>query len=102
MGPAVHHLLTISALLSGAPHSDTTTYADRATRELVALAMARHQAQDTTVHDYHADLRYRVSYGFGKRKWAAVPSVAVEELDGKVAWQLPNDLRLDILGRRGA
>lgn len=102
MGPAVFHLLTISALLAGAPASDTTTYADRATRELVARAMLRHHAQDSTVRDYQARLRYRVSFGFGKRKWASVPSVAVEELDARVAWQLPNDLRLDILGRRSA
>jgi hypothetical protein len=64
--------------------------------------MLRHQVQDTTVRDYQAKLRYRVSFAFGKRKWASLPSVAVEELDAKVAWQLPNDLRLDILGRRGA
>lgn len=92
----------LSALLTGAPLSDTTTYADRATRELVARAMLRHQAQDSTVRDYQAKLRYRVSFAFGKRMWASVPSVAVEELDARVAWQLPNDLRLDILGRRSA
>ncbi len=92
----------ISALLTGAPGSDTTTYADRATRELVARAMLRHHAQDSTVRDYQAKLRYRVSFAFGKRKWASVPSVAVEELDARVAWQLPNDLRLDIIGRRSA
>jgi hypothetical protein len=92
----------LSALLTGAPASDTTTYADRATRELVARAMLRHQAQDSTVRDYQAKLRYRVSFAFGKRKWATAPSVAVEELDARVAWQLPNDLRLDILGRRSA
>ncbi len=102
MGPALSHLLTLSALLAGAPASDTTTYADRATRELVARAMRRHQAQDSTVRDYQAKLRYRVSFGFGKRKWANVPSVAVEELEARVAWQLPNDLRLDIVGRRSA
>ncbi len=100
MGPAVSHFLTLSALLGGAPLTDTTTYSDRATRDLVALAMQRHHAQDSTVRDYRAKLRYRVSFGFGKRKWAMVPSVSVEELDANVAWQLPNDLRLDIVGRR--
>ncbi len=100
MGPAVP-FLTFVALL-GAPFSDTTTYADRATRELVARAMLRHAAHDTTVRDYRAKLRYRISFGFGKRRWADVPAVAAEEQEGTIAWQLPNDLRVDLLGRRNA
>lgn len=92
-------LLTFVALL-GAPTSDTTTYADRATSQLVARAMLRHSARDTTVRDYRAKLRYRLSFGFGKRRWADVPAVAAEEQEGTIAWQLPNDLRVDLLGRR--
>ena len=31
-----------------------------------------------------------------------MPTYAVEEQEGTVHWQAPNDLRLDILGRRNA
>ncbi len=65
-------------------------------------AQERHAADDTTVSDYTARLRYRVSFSLGKRKWARVPTYAVEEQEGSVHWQAPNDLRLDILGRRTA
>ncbi len=58
--------------------------------------------QDSTVRDYQARLRYRVSFGIGQRRWAAVPTAAVEEQDATVAWALPNDLRVDLLGRREA
>lgn len=88
--------------LVGQQASDTTTYADRATRDLVARAVARHSSADTTVRDYQAHLRYRVSFGIGQRRWANVPTAAVEEQDGTVHWSLPNDLRVDILGRREA
>ncbi len=102
MGPALLHCLTFSALLCGAKSSDTTTYADRATELLVARAMARHGAQDTTVRDYTAKLRYRVSFGFARRKWGDPLPVAVEEQDATLTWQTPNDLRVDMLGRRSA
>lgn len=68
----------------------------------MARAVARHAHADTTVRDYQARLRYRLSFGIGTRRWAEVPTAAVEEQDAKVAWALPNDLRVDILGRRGA
>ncbi|HEX3928960.1 MAG TPA: hypothetical protein VHW65_13265 [Gemmatimonadales bacterium] len=100
MGPALAHFVGLFALLSGANPTDTATYADRATRDLVALAMSRHYAQDSTVHDYTAKIRYRLSFAFGKRKWADPATVAVEEQDATVAWQLPNNLRVNILGRR--
>lgn len=93
--------LTLFALL-GAPTPDTATYADRATNQLVARAMLRHAARDTTVRDYRAKLRYRLSFGLGKRRWADVPAIAAEEQEGTIAWQLPNDLRVDLLGRRSA
>ncbi len=86
-----------------APPVDTLpTYSSEATRALVARAQERHAADDTTVSDYTAKLRYRVSFSLGKRKWARVPTYAVEEQEGTVQWQAPNDLRLDILGRRSA
>ena len=64
--------------------------------------MARHLEQDSTVRDYQAKLRYRVSFGFARRKWGDPLPVAVEEQDATVSWQLPNDLRVDMLGRRSA
>jgi hypothetical protein len=102
MGPALLHCLILAPLLCGAPSSDTTTYADRATQQLVARAMARHLEQDSSVHDYTAKLRYRVSFGFARRKWGDPLPVAVEEQDATLSWQLPNDLRVDMLGRRSA
>jgi len=84
------------------PADTLPTYSSEATRALVARAQARHAADDTTVSDYTAKLRYRVSFSLGKRKWARVPTYAVEEQEGTVHWQAPNDLRLDILGRRSA
>lgn len=78
--------VALLALLVGQQASDTTTYADRATRDLVARAVARHSSADTTVRDYQAHLRYRVSFGIGQRRWANVPTAAVEEQDGTVHW----------------
>jgi hypothetical protein len=100
MGPALLHALSIAALVASAAPSDTSTYADRATQELVARAMARHAQQDSSVRDYQAKLRYRVSFGFARRKWGDPLPVAVEEQDATIAWQLPNDLRVNLLGRR--
>ena len=102
MGPALLHCLSLAALLQNVSPSDTTTYADRATQQLVTRAMERHVQQDSTVKDYQAKLRYRVSFGFAKRKWADPLPVAVEEQAATVSWQLPNDLRVDLLGRRSA
>ena len=98
-------LLTSAVLLTAslAPPSDTLpTFSSEATRALVVRAQARHASDDTTVADYTAKLRYRVSFSLGKRKWARMPTYAVEEQEGSVHWQAPNDLRLDILGRRTA
>ena len=97
--------LTAAVLLSLPPqqHQDTLrAFANEATRQLVVRAQARHAEDDTTVSDYTARLRYRVSFSLGRRKWARVPTYAVEEQEGTVHWQAPNDIRLDILGRRTA
>ena len=98
-------VLTAAVLLSFPPHhaQDTSrAFATEATRQLVVRAQARHAEDDTTVSDYTAKLRYRVSFSLGRRKWARVPTYAVEEQEGTVHWQAPNDIRLDILGRRNA
>ncbi len=94
--------MKLAAALSGAASSDTATYANLATARLVARAMARHAEQDSSVRDYQAKLRYRVSFGFARRKWGDPLPVAVEEQDATLAWHLPNDLRVDMLGRRSA
>jgi hypothetical protein len=44
--------------------------------------------------------RYRLSFGLGRRRWSHVPNAAVEEQEGTVQWVAPNDVRVDILGRR--
>jgi hypothetical protein len=98
-------VLTAAVLLSLPPQQaqDTSrTFASEAARLLVARAQARHAADDTTVSDYTASIRYRVSFSLGRRKWARMPTYAVEEQEGTVHWQAPNDIRLDILGRRTA
>jgi hypothetical protein len=102
MGSAVLHFLILPALLHSAPLPDTTTYLDRATQQLVARGMERHHQQDSSVRDYQAKLRYRVSFGFARRKWGDPIPAAVEEQDAHLVWQLPNDLRIDMLGRRSA
>lgn len=82
------------------PPLDTVIYATEETRALVARAMARHAAADSLVADYQARLQYRASFAFGRRRWADPASAAVEEQIGTVSWSRPNDLRVDIAGRR--
>jgi len=95
-------LLVLLAALQGtaAPQADTTIFASSATQALVERAMERHRNADTEVQDYFARIRYRLSFGFGRRRWAEVPNAAVEEQEGRVHWSAPNDLRVEILGRR--
>jgi len=101
MGPAFHCAVGLClAGVAGRHPVDTTTYSDQATALLVARGTARHVAQDSSVHDYRAQLRYRVSFGVSRRKWGDPLPVAVEEQAATVTWQLPNDLRVDIVGRR--
>ncbi len=92
-------MLPLLLLLAHAP-ADTTPYANAATEALVGRAIARHAAEDAGVADYAARFRYRLSFGIGRRRWAAVPNAAVEEQEGRVEWARPNDLRVEILGRR--
>ncbi|MEO8634414.1 MAG: hypothetical protein ABI587_03955 [Gemmatimonadales bacterium] len=80
--------------------TDTAAFADARTAELVARAQMRHQAADSAVRDYQARIHYRLSFGLGRRRWAIVPPAAVEEQEGRVQWSAPNNLRVDIEGRR--
>ena len=62
--------------------------------------MARRRSADSTVSDYHARIHYRLAVGLGRRRWARVPTSAVEEQVADVQWERPNDLRVDVVGRR--
>ena len=93
-------LIALAAALPLAQQDTHLTYASPATRELVVRAAARHAAQDSAVTDYRARIRYRLSISLGRRRWARAPVAAVEEQEALVAWQLPNDLRVDVVGRR--
>ena len=92
----------ILALLAAAPVPQDTLspFADETTRSLVERAMARHRVQDSLVRDYSSRIRYRLAVSLGRRKWAQPPAAAVEEQEGRVLWQLPNNLRVDIAGSR--
>jgi hypothetical protein len=62
--------------------------------------MSQRRAGDSAVADYRARIHYRLTVGFGRRRWARVPASAVEEQVAAVQWQRPNDLRVDVVGRR--
>ena len=97
----VASLLTLLLLAQPAATSDTISpFATPLTRLIVERAMARHRAQDSAVTDYRARIRYRLSASIGRRRWAQIPVTAVEEQEALVEWQLPNDLRVDVVGRR--
>lgn len=93
-------MLLILLALTVPAAADTATYADAATRALVERAMVRHAAGDSLVSDYRAKFRYRLTFGLGRRRWAEVPNAAAEEQEGTVQWAAPNDLRVEVLGRR--
>lgn len=93
--------LQLALLLTLVPHQDTLpAFADSRTRSLVERAMARHHHQDTLVAGYRARFKYRMSFAFGRRRWAMVPAVAVEEQTGTIAWQRPNDIKVEVQGAR--
>jgi hypothetical protein len=97
----VESLLALILLAPPVRYPDTTQpFADSATRALVTRAMARHRAGDADVADYRARIRYRLSAAVGRRRWTRLPAGAVEEQEARIAWHRPNDLRVDIVGRR--
>lgn len=91
----------VLALLALQGGGDTLSYANPATRALVERAAERHRVQESEVSDYRARLRFRTSFSLGRRAWARLPVASVEELDATVHWSAPNDLRVDMHGRRG-
>ena len=80
--------------------TEAGAFADQATRRLVDEAMIRHRTQDSLVQDYRATIRYRMSFALGRRRWGRAMTMAAEEQQGTVHWQRPNDLRVDVQGRR--
>ena len=94
------HLVALLVAAASFPQDTVVTYASPATRTVVVRAAAQYQAQDTTVLAYTARIRYRLSMGLPGRRWAQPPTASVEEQVGTVAWQLPNDLRISMEGRR--
>ena len=83
------------------PSPDTASpFSSPAVQQLVERAMARRHASDSAVSDYRSTIRYRLSVGVGRRAFAQVPASAVEEQVARVQWQHPNDLRVDVIGRR--
>ena len=91
-----------AALLALQGTGDTTIYATPATRVLVERAASRHRARESDVTDYQARLHFRTSFSLGRRAWARIPVTAAEELDATLHWHEPNDLRVDVRGRRAA
>ena len=100
MGANLLVLLLSAAPLQSPPTDTTPPYPNPAVRQLVERAMARRRASDSLVRDYQATIRYRLSVGIGRRVWSKVPATAVEEQVARVQWQQPNDLRVDVIGRR--
>lgn len=92
-------LLSIVAVQS--PPPDTSSpYTSPAVQALVERAMARRRADDTSVTDYRARIRYRLTVALGRRRWGRPPVTAAEEQVAAIQWQRPNDLRVDVIGRR--
>jgi hypothetical protein len=81
--------------------ADTATYADSATAALLSQARERHEYQDRLVRDYSALVRTRIDVGFGRSRFARIPPIMAHETLARVAWGLPNDLKVDVIGQRG-
>lgn len=96
------HLLALALVLSApAQGADSQrAFANAATEAIVRRAMARHAVADTTVHDYQATFRTRLTFAFGRSRWAVIPAMAAEEQTGIIRWQRPNDLQIEMVGRR--
>jgi hypothetical protein len=100
MGANILTLLLSTAVLQ-TPQPDTASpYSSPAVQQLVERAMARRRTSDSAVADYQATIRYRLSVAVGRSVWARVPATAVEEQVARVQWRHPNDLRIDVIGRR--
>ena len=98
---ASHLAVFLLALVAQNPPPDSSSpYSSPAVKHLVERAMARRRVADSAVLDYRARIHYRLTFGVGRRRWARVPTSAVEEQVADIQWQRPNDLRIDVRGRR--
>jgi hypothetical protein len=91
------------ALIQTAPAQGADSQAAFATPRVEALirrAQARHALADTTVGDYQAAFRTRLTVSLGRRRWARIPPWAAEEQTGVIRWQRPDDLQIEMAGRR--
>jgi hypothetical protein len=100
MGANLVALLLSAVSLQTPPPDTASPFASPAARQLVERAMTRRRTADSAVTDYRASVRYRLAVGFGRRVWSDVPATAVEEQAGRIQWRRPNDLRVDVEGRR--
>ncbi len=92
--------LVAATVLSPTSRDSVNPFASAATRALVERAMARQRTQDSAVTDYTASLRYRLTVSMGRRRWGRSAPSAVEEQEARVTWAAPNNLLVDIVGRR--
>ena len=99
MGAFLATLIAATAL-SPTSRDSINPFASAATRALVERAMARQRVQDTAVTDYTASLRYRLTMSLGRRKWGRSGPSAVEEQEARLTWAAPNNLVVNIIGRR--
>jgi hypothetical protein len=98
---ASHLAVFLLTLVAQNPLPDSSSpYSSPAVQHLVERAMARRRVADSAVLDYRARIHYRLTFGVGRRRWARVPTSAVEEQVADIQWQRPNDLRIDVRGRR--
>jgi hypothetical protein len=96
------NLLALALILS-APAQGADSQAAFATpraEALVRRAQARHASADTTVGDYQASFRTRFTLSLGRRRWAQIPAWVAEEQTGIIRWQRPDDLQIEMVGRR--
>ncbi|MFQ5705186.1 MAG: hypothetical protein ACE5HT_14350, partial [Gemmatimonadales bacterium] len=90
--------LTLSQGIQG----DTATFKDAATAELYARARVRHVRQDSLVHDYRARVETRLDLTSGRSRFSRQTALFAHETVAQLAWQAPNDLKVEILGARSA
>lgn len=95
-------LLVATSLATFRQQVDSSTFGDAGTALLFARARVRHIRQDSLVRDYRARIHTRIEVHAGRSRFGRLTSLFVHETDATVAWQTPNDLRIEILGTRTA
>lgn len=93
-------VLAVLSTVFAAQQDSIRTFATPATEAVVTRASERFHIQDTLVDDYTAALNYRLTVAQGNGRWQRALAGAVEEQQARVHWSRPNDLRVDVIGRR--